>query len=133
MPTAAAAVAADPDLQDRRAPPQRHVRELPHDGVAGNAFSTAAVTPAITLEHVAGLHDSARQHRVVIADLLPDHRQTEPIQQAERVEIRTAERRLRHVEVFRMGSVRTPIIGRPRPLPSDRRAHRYTLNYEEPD
>ena len=36
------------------------------------------------------------------------------------------------VEVFRMESVRTPIIGRPRPLPDDRRAsHRYTLNREE--
>ena len=32
-----------------------------------------------------------------------------------------------------MGSVRTPIIGRPRPLPSDRRAQPdYTLNCEEP-
>jgi hypothetical protein len=38
-----------------------------------------------------------------------------------------------HVEVFRMGSVRTPIIGRPRPLPRQRRAvHLYTLNCEEP-
>ena len=33
-----------------------------------------------------------------------------------------------------MGGVRTPIIGRPRPLPGDRRAnHLYTLNCEEPD
>ena len=32
-----------------------------------------------------------------------------------------------------MGSVRTPIIGRPRPLPRQRRAHPdYTLNCEEP-
>ncbi|WP_345045291.1 hypothetical protein, partial [Georgenia daeguensis] len=38
-----------------------------------------------------------------------------------------------HVEVFQMGSVRTPIIGRPRPLSGDRRAHhRYTVNCEEP-
>jgi putative transposase len=33
-----------------------------------------------------------------------------------------------------MGGVRTPIIGRPRPLPGDRRADpRCTLNCEEPD
>ena len=32
-----------------------------------------------------------------------------------------------------MGSVRTPIIGRPRPLSRQRRAeHLYTLNCEEP-
>ena len=32
-----------------------------------------------------------------------------------------------------MGSVRTSILGRPRPLPSDRRAAQpYTLNCEEP-
>jgi hypothetical protein len=38
-----------------------------------------------------------------------------------------------HVEVFRMGSVRTSILGRPRRLPRQRRANRlYTLNCEEP-
>src|SRR6185295_14293088 len=38
------------------------------------------------------------------------------------------------VEVFQLGGVRTPIIGRPRPLPRQRRAdHLYTLNCEEPD
>jgi hypothetical protein len=36
---------------------------------------------------------------------------------------RTSEGSLKHVEVFPMDSVRTPIIGRPRPLPSHRRAH----------
>lgn len=35
--------------------------------------------------------------------------------------------------VFRLGGVRTPIIGRPRHLPGQRRAaDRYTLNCEEP-
>ncbi|MCK6211339.1 AAA family ATPase, partial [Georgenia sp. EYE_87] len=38
-----------------------------------------------------------------------------------------------HVEVFRMGGVRTSIFGRPRPLSGDRRADpHYTLNCEEP-
>ena len=37
------------------------------------------------------------------------------------------------VEDIPMGSARTPIIGGPRPLPRDRRAHPdYTLNCEEP-
>ncbi|RFU19720.1 hypothetical protein D0Z06_20320, partial [Geodermatophilus marinus] len=40
---------------------------------------------------------------------------------------------VRHVEAFRMGSVRTSIFGRPRRLSRDRRASPiYTLNYEEP-
>ncbi|MGM7777352.1 hypothetical protein ACSVHC_15215 [Arthrobacter sp. KNU-44] len=38
-----------------------------------------------------------------------------------------------HGEVFRMGSVGTSIIGRPRPLSGHRRAHpRYTLECDEP-
>ena len=38
-----------------------------------------------------------------------------------------------HVEVFRMGSVRTSILGRPRRLSPDRRARPdYTLIWEEP-
>ncbi|WP_206673512.1 hypothetical protein, partial [Pseudactinotalea terrae] len=37
---------------------------------------------------------------------------------------------VKHVEVFQMGSVRTPIIGGPRPTPGSTR--RYTLNCEEP-
>ncbi|WP_205754540.1 hypothetical protein, partial [Arthrobacter sp. CAU 1506] len=39
-----------------------------------------------------------------------------------------------HVEVFRMGSVRTSIIGRPRPLSGNRRANAiYTLDSDEPE
>jgi hypothetical protein len=38
-----------------------------------------------------------------------------------------------NVEVLQIGSVRTPILGGPRPLPRHRRAHQpYTLNCEEP-
>ena len=38
-----------------------------------------------------------------------------------------------HVEVFQMAGVRTSILGRPRPLPGDRRAASpYTLICEEP-
>ena len=64
---------------------------------------------------------------------LPGHLQPELIEAAERGQIRASEGSVRHVEVFQLGSVRTPIIGRPRPLPRQRRAdHPYTLNCEEP-
>ncbi|WP_222126303.1 hypothetical protein, partial [Rothia kristinae] len=59
---------------------------------------------------------------------------TELIETAEHGQIRSREGSVEHVEVFRqMVSVRTSIIGRPRPSPSQRRAHpTYPLNCEEP-
>jgi hypothetical protein len=64
---------------------------------------------------------------------LPGYLQSELIEAAERGQIRASEGSVRHVEVFQLGGVRTPIIGRPRPLPRQRRAdHLYTLNCEEP-
>jgi hypothetical protein len=61
----------------------------------------------------------------------------ELIEAAKRGQVGAGEVRRRgsvvHVEVFRMGSVRTSILGRPRRLSRDRRAsRRYTLNCEEP-
>ncbi len=100
--------------------------EPAHDRVAGHALAAALMTPVIRPE------DPAGQHRVVVVDLLPGHRHTEAIQQTEAVEIRAAESSVGHVEVFRMGGVRTPIIGRPRPSPADRRAQSYALNRVEP-
>src|SRR5699024_644722 len=52
-------------------------------------------------------------------------------------QVRVIEGSVNHVEVFQIGSVRTSIIGRPRPLSGYRRAHPptvrdYTLNCEEP-
>lgn len=50
-----------------------------------------------------------------------------------RGQVRRSEGSVVHVEVFRMGSVGTSIIGGPRPLSRHRRTHhRYTLNCEEP-
>jgi len=46
---------------------------------------------------------------------------------AERNQVRAREGRVRHVAVFQLGGVRTSIIGRPRPLPGRRRAHRRRL------
>ena len=67
---------------------------------------------------------------------LAGHHQAELIEPNERGQIRAGEARnsgnVRHVEVFRMGGVRTSILGRPRPLSRDRRAGRYTLIWEEP-
>ena len=55
------------------------------------------------------------------------------VEAAELAQVRGREGSVRHVEVFRVGSVRTPIIGRPRPLPGHRRARRpYTLVWDEP-
>ena len=49
-----------------------------------------------------------------------------------RGQVRAAEARIRgsvrHVEAPQVGGVRTPIVGRPRPLPSDRRADRRRSN-----
>ena len=90
------------------------VRQLPDDGVAVNARLTAAGAPAGTFGDLLGLHDSAREHRVIGSDVLAGDSQPQPIEQTERVEIRIIESRFIHVEVFQMGSVRTSIIGEPR-------------------
>ena len=63
--------------------------------------------------------------------------QPELIKPAERAQVSAGEAHdrdsVRHVQVFRMGSVRTSILGRPRHLSRHRRASRlYTLNCEEP-
>jgi hypothetical protein len=82
--------------------------------------------------HSVRLDDPARQHRTIRLDPLPDHLQTKLVETAEHREIRASEGSVAHVEVFRLGSVRTPILGRPRPSPRQRRAHTYTLDPDEP-
>ena len=123
-------LATDGD-QQRRGPSQRLVRQLPGHGVARYALTTAATTPPV------GLDDPAGQHRTPRIEPLTSGFEAELIKSAERREVRAGEARLRgrvgRVEVFQMGSVRTPILGRPRPLPDRRRAvDLYTLNCEEP-
>ena len=77
--------------------------------------------------------DPAGQHRAVRLKALPDDFEAELINANERGQVRASEGSVKHVEVFPMGSVRTPIIGRPRPLPRQRRATPdYTLNCDEP-
>ena len=55
-------------------------------------------------------------------EALPDDLQAELVQAGERGQVGAGKGSVRHVEVFRTGCVRTPIIGRPRPSPRHRRA-----------
>lgn len=84
------------------------------------------MTPVIRIQHPTG------QHRPARLEPLPGHLQTELVETAEGRQVRGRESSVEHVEVFRVEGVRTPIIGRPRPSPSERRAGNYTLNPEEP-
>ena len=73
---------------------------------------------------------------MVWPNALTRHFQAQVIQARERAQIRAIKDSIGHVEVFQMDGVGTPIIERPRPLPSHdtpNPAHNtYTLNYEEP-
>src|SRR3954447_20677174 len=66
------------------------------------------------------------EHGALWLKALADGHKPELIEPAEHGQVRAREARprgsVRHVEVFRMGSVRTSIFGRPRPLPGPRRA-----------
>lgn len=53
---------------------------------------------------------------------LADRNQPKLVKTAEGSQISGREGSVRHVEVFQMVGVRTPILGRPRPLPGHRRA-----------
>lgn len=66
--------------------------------------------------------DPARQHGPVRLEQLAGDLQTEAVEAGEGSQVRAREGSVRHVEVFRTGCVRTPIIGRPRPSPRHRRA-----------
>ena len=124
---AAAPVAADRHRQRGGSPPERFVRQLPDHAVPGRALTTAASTPSVILDN------TARQHRPIGFDPLTGHHQPEPIEAGERRQVRASEGSVNHVEVLRIGSVRTSNLRGPRPLPSDRRAAQpYTLICDEP-
>ncbi len=123
VPTPDAPVAAHPDEQRRGTPTHRLVRQRPGDGVARHALTPAPSAPAVVL------HDAAGQHRPIRLQSLADDFQAEVIETSERGQVRASEGSVRHVEVFRMGGVRTSIIGRPRPLSNERRADAYAHVY----
>jgi hypothetical protein len=103
------------------------VGQWPDHRVPGRSLTAATATPSVRC------NDPAREDRTVRVEPLPDDFKTELVKPAERGQVRAGEGSVKHVEVFQMGSVRTSIFGRPRPLPSHRRADkRYTLNCVEP-
>ena len=106
----------------------RHTCPQPaHHAVPRRTLTPTPATPTVLID------DPARQDRTAGLQTLPGDLQTELIEAAERGQARASEGSVRLVEVFQMGGVRTSILGRPRPLPSDRRAdHRYTLNVMSP-
>lgn len=104
------------------------MRKPPDHRVPRNPSAAAATAPLVELD------DAASDHRAVGLEPLPNGFETELIQSAERGQVRASEGSVVHVEVFRMGSVRTSILGRPRLLSRHRRAVSfYTLICEEPD
>src|SRR5699024_3645314 len=87
-----------------------------------------ALAPAPSAPAVIG-HDAAGQHRPIGLQPLAHDLQAEVIEASERGQVRGSEGSVRHVEVFPVGSVRTPIIGRPRPLSHERRADAHARLY----
>ena len=108
MRTPGAPVAADGEQQHSGAPPERLMRQLPRHAVPRGALLTTTAAPPILLS------DPARQHRTAGLRALTYHLQPELIKAAESGQVGAGETRATssvvHVEVFLIGSVRTPII-----------------------
>ncbi len=84
----------------------------PGRGVPGAPLAAAAMAPVIVIDYPAGDQRPPSLHPL-------SHRlKAELIKTAEDGQIRTVEGSVVHVGVFQMGSVTTPIIGRPRPHPA---------------
>ena len=120
-PARSARVAAHAEHQGGRPPPERLVRQLPNDTVTHPRSATALPAPPIAGRrgHPAG------KERTAGSDPLAGRHQPEGFQAAERGQVGRGEAvsgsSVGHVEVFLMGGVRTPIIGRPRPRRADPR------------
>ncbi len=107
--------------------PKRDVRQPPGHGADRMALGPAATAPRIRASNAALDQRPTRLH------VLADGHEPELVQATEGGQVGRGEGSVEHVEVFRVDGVGTSIIGRPRPLPEDRRAHpRRTLNCEEP-
>ena len=106
--------------------PERLMRKPTDHGVPRHALGPAPAAPRIVVD------DAALDHRPLLVEMLPHGLEAELVEAAERGEAGRGEGSVEHVEVFRMGSVGTSILGGPRRLPGQRRAHPYTLNCEEP-
>lgn len=109
--------------------------QLPGDRVTRGPLAATAPAPLI------GFNDLTREDRAVGLEALASDDEAEFVEAAERGEIRVgepgraiADGSVRHTSrSFRMASVGTSILGRPRRLSRDRHASaRYTLIWEEP-
>ena len=108
---------------------ERYVRKPLGEGVSRYALGPAPATPAILVT----VHDAAFQHGSIRLKTLPNAFKAKLIEAAEGGQVRRVEGSVGHVEVFRMGGLRTSIIGRPRPSSGQRRDNpSYTLDCEEP-
>lgn len=120
MTTPGALVAADRDLQHSGTPSQRFVGQPPLHRSPRGPFTAAASTPTVEL------HDPTGEDGPIGLQTLPRDLEAKLVEPAEGRQVRTGEAgssgNIGHVEVFQMGSVRTSIIGRPRPLSGQRRA-----------
>lgn len=123
------------DLQARRSPPQRRVRQLPDRAVTHASLAAATSTPLVVGDNIAG------QHRHTCIQALAHGPQPQPVQAREGSQVRDIKGSVTHVEVFQVAGVGTFIFGRPRRLPPHRRAGHpalpdapstYTLIWEEP-
>lgn len=102
------------------------MRKPPRDGVTEPALAAAAAAPVVRLD------DSAGEHGPLRFEALASHDEAKLVEAAEPGQVRARESKVRQVEVFRNGSVRTSIFGRPRALSGDRRAPIHTVNWDEP-
>jgi len=86
--------------------PEGFVGKPSGDGVSQYALGPAPATPAILVT----VHDAAFQHGSIRLKTLPDGFKAKVIQAAEGGQVRASEGSVGHVEVFRMGGMRTLIL-----------------------
>ena len=125
-----APVAAHAHMHNRGAPPAGYMSQVPDHRAVRNAPAPAASTPPVLTSN------TARQQCMIRPNALTPHLHPQAIQARERAQIRAIKDSIRHVKVFQMDGVGTPIIGRPRPLPGhdtpNPARHPHTLKCEEP-
>ena len=103
--------------QLRGSPPHRHVGQAPGHRPAGCSLSPAGLAERnLAPDRHAALHNGSRQGQE------PPHRgHSQGVQPQEGRQTRVGEGSLRHVEVSLTACAAAPTIGRPRPLPKQRR------------
>ena len=102
-------IASESDEQSSWAVPEGLVSQFPGHGVARHAMSAASAAPLIVGRR------GAQEHCFSIGDVLARAVQAECDEVAERSEVRSGERKMVHVEVFRMVCVGTSSFEGPRP------------------